>query len=337
MDERQNNLLKEIVEVYIKTVKPVGSKALCDKFNCSSATIRNEMAHLEELGYIEKNHISSGRVPSEKGYKYYVEHLMQPEQLNGKDMLKLQTIFANNDLQLSDAITECMEIISEITNYTSVVLGNSSKDNMLLQINIIPLNPSHVVAVVCTDKGHVENKTFELKDGTDLMEVTKVCELVNKRLAGTPIDEVSERLELEIKPIIKKQIKQYEAIYNIFYDAFSDFVNNNSNNIHVSGRTKIFEQPEYNNVNEMKRLANKLEDMAFIKRIEANDATDDEVKIYIGEESEFDPNVTIIRKKYTIDGEEKTIAIIGPKRMDYQRIVSLLNYIDEEIDNRKGE
>ena len=337
MDERQKNLLKEIVEVYIKTVKPVGSKALCDKFKCSSATIRNEMAYLEELGYLEKNHISSGRVPSEKGYKYYVEHLMEAEKLNGKDMLKLQTIFANNELQLSDAITQCMEIISEMTSYTSVVLGSNSKDNMLLQINIIPLSVNQVVAVVCTDKGHVENKTFTLKDGTDLKELAKVSDLVNKRLVGTPISEVSERLELEIKPIIKKQIKQYEAIYNIFYDAFNDFVTNN-NNVYMSGRTKIFEQPEYNNVDEMKRLANKLEDMALIKKIEHNvDDDDAEVKIYIGEETEFDPNVTIIRKKYNIDGEEKTIAIIGPKRMDYQRIVGLLNYIDAEIDNRKGE
>ena len=335
MDERQNNLLKEIVETYVKTVKPVGSTALCDKFKCSSATIRNEMAKLEELGYIEKNHISSGRVPSEKGYKYYVEYLMEPEKLNGKDMLKLQTIFANNELQLSDAITQCMEIISDITNYTSVVLGSASEDNMLLQINIIALDKNQVVAVVCTDKGNVENKIFALKENTDLKELIKACELVNKMLAGTPINQVSERLEMEVKPVIKKQIKQYEAVYNIFYDAFNDFVSNNSN-VHVSGRTKIFEQPEYNNVAEMKRLANKLEDMSFIKKIDDNN-DDDEVKIYIGKDTEFDPNVTIIRKKYKIDGEEGTIAVIGPKRMDYQRIVGLLNYVNDAIDNRKGE
>lgn len=333
MNERLNNLLKEIVEVYIKTVKPVGSKALCDKFKCSSATIRNEMARLEELGYLEKNHISSGRLPSEKGYKYYVENLMEAEKLSGKDMLQLQTIFANQELELSDAITQCMEIISEMTNYTSVILGSSVKDNMLQKIDIITLSPRQVVAVVCTDKGHVENKTFTLKEGTDLTELAKVSDLVNKRLVGTPINEVSERLELEIKPIIERQIKQYETIYNIFYQAFSDFMM--GNNIHVSGRTKIFEQPEYNNVDEMKRLANKLEDVDFIKRIEHNADNSDEVKIYIGEETEFDPNVTIIRKKYTINGEEKTIAIIGPKRMDYQHIVGLLNYVDAEIDSRK--
>lgn len=333
MDERRNNLLKEIVEIYIKTVKPVGSKALCDKFNCSSATIRNEMAALENLGYLEKNHISSGRVPSEAGYRYYVEHLMEPENITGGDMLKLQKIFSNNELELSDAITKCMEIISDITNYTSVVLGSKSIDNNLLQVNIIAITDNQVVAVVCTDKGNVENKTFTLPDKVNVSELIKTCEIINKMLVGTPINDVSARLELEVKPIIKKQISQYEAIYGIFYDALNDFVKDNSN-IHISGRNNIFEQPEYRDINELKRLATKFEDQESIKKVKENN-DDNEIKIYIGEENEFDSNVTIIRKKYHINGEEGTIAVIGPKRMDYQRIVSMLEYIDKELDSRK--
>lgn len=333
MDDRKNNLLKVIVETYIKTVKPVGSNALCDIFNLSSATIRNEMAELEELGYLEKNHISSGRVPSELGYKYYVKNLMDAEKLTGGDMLKLQRIFANTDIMLSDAINKCMDIISEMTNYTSVVLGKSSIDNTLLQINIIDLGNNQVVAVVCTDKGNVENKTFNLPSTINVKEVIKTSEIVNKLLVGTPINEVSKRLELEVKPIIKNQIKQYETVYNIFYDAFNDFLINNSN-IHITGKTKIFEQPEYSDITELKRLANKLEDKELIKTVEEI-SDEDEIKIYIGEENEFDSNVTIIRKKYHINGEEGTIAVIGPKRMDYQKVVGLLEYIDESIDNRK--
>ena len=293
MDDRRNSLLKEIVETYIKTAKPVGSKALCSKFDCSSATIRNEMAILEDLGYVEKNHISSGRVPSEKGYRYYVENLMEAEKITGSDMLKLQKIFANKELVLSDAITKCMEIISEITNYTSVVLGKNSSDNALLQVNIIALADNQVVAVVCTDKGVVENKIFNIPDNISINEIIKTSEIINKLLVGTPINQVGTRLENEIKPIIKKQIQQYETIYNIFYDAFNDFVSNNTSNVHISGRTKIFEQPEYNDVAELKRLANKLEDVNFIEKVSSKDENDtNEIKIYIGDESEFDPNVT---------------------------------------------
>lgn len=333
MDERKNNLLKVIVETYIKTVKPVGSKALCDLFGCSSATIRNEMAILEEMGYLEKNHISSGRVPSEAGYRYYVKNLMEPEKLTGSEMLQLQKIFANTDILLSDAINKCMDIISDITNYTSVVLGKSGVDNNLLQINIIDLGNNQVVAVVCTDKGNVENKTFNLPDTINVKEVIKASEIINKMLVGTPINDVGKRLELEVKPVIKNQIRQYETVYNIFYDAFNDFVNNNSN-IHVTGKTKIFEQPEYNDINELKRLANKLEDNNLITKVEEV-SDEDNIKVYIGDENEFDSNCTIIRKKYHVNGEEGTIAVIGPKRMDYQRIVGLLEYIDDAIDNRK--
>lgn len=129
MDNRQKQLLKVIVETYVKSVKPVGSKSLCEKFNLSSATIRNEMAILEDLGYIEKSYILRKNT-SEKGYRYYVENLMEPEKLNGSEMLKLQRVVKNQDLVLSDAITKCMEIISDLTNYASIVLGSSSMDNL---------------------------------------------------------------------------------------------------------------------------------------------------------------------------------------------------------------
>ena len=332
MDERQENLLKEIVESYIKTVRPVGSKALCKKFKLSSATIRNEMSALEHLGFLEKNHVSSGRIPSEKGYKYYVDKLMKPKELNGEEMLKLQTIFQNQQLQISDAITKCMEIISDLTNYTSVVLGKNSSDNTLQQVNIIPIDESKVVALVCTNKGIVENKQFSIPSNIFMEELTKTCEIINKMLIGTPINEVSERLEFEIKPIISKKIKQYEAVYDIFYTAFNDFANNNSN-IHFSGKTNILKQPEYDNVDELKRIINKFEDESLVRKIETKN---EGINVYIGEESEFDPNVTVIKTKYNINGEEGTIAIVGPKRMEYDRVIGLLEYINKEIDSNRN-
>ncbi len=337
MDERQNRLLKAIVESYIKTVKPIGSKSLCKKFNCSSATIRNEMAVLENLGLIEKNHISSGRIPSEAGYKYYVEHLMKPKELTGEDVLKLQTIFKNNELELSDTINKTVEIISELTHYTSIVLGKSSNENTLKQVNIIPISDHKIVAVVCTDKGIVENKQFMLDNEAEINEIVKTCDIVNKMLVGTPINDVARRLEFEIKPIISRQIKQYEAVYNIFADAFNDFINKRGN-VHFGGKTMIFDEPEYNDANEIKRLASKFENQDFIKKIEEEDSSGD-IKVYIGEENEFDPNVTIIKSTYKLNGEEGTIAIVGPKRMEYDRVVGLLSYLQKALNDvdKKGD
>ena len=135
INERQRKLLKLIVEEYIKSARPISSKSLCKTLKCSSATIRNEMSMLEDLGLLEKTHISSGRVPSEKGYRYYVDNIMKPKELTGEDMLKLQSIFTNKSLVLSDVIVRSMEIISELTNYTSIVLGSSSKDNLINKID----------------------------------------------------------------------------------------------------------------------------------------------------------------------------------------------------------
>lgn len=333
MGERQKELLKEIVECYIEEAKPIGSKHLCDKFNCSSATIRNEMAALEELGYIEKNHISSGRVPSEKGYKYYVENLMKPKELRGSELTKLEKIFSNTSLTVSDAIEACLEIISDITNYTSISLGEYCRENTLKQISIIPLDESKIVALVCTDKGIVRNKQFTLASGINVLEVVKVSEMINKMLIGTPISLISNRLEADIKPIISRQIEQYETIYGIFYEAFNDFVSNKEN-IHVVGKSKMLEQPEYSDTNEIKRLIAKLEDDEQVRRIVKND--NDSISIYIGSESEFDDNVTVIKTNYSADGVEGTIAIIGPKRMEYDRVVGVLNILNKWLEE-KGE
>ena len=175
MGERQEAILRDIVENYISDFKPVSSKSLVDKFNVSSATIRNDMAELEELGFIEKEHTSSGRIPSEKGYRYYVENLMKPKEMNGEEVLKLQTILSNNSLVVSDAISKCMEIISDITHYTSVVIGDSAKNATLKQISIIPLDNNmdkdgykKVVAVLVTNQGDVENKQVNVDGDIDL-------------------------------------------------------------------------------------------------------------------------------------------------------------------------
>jgi heat-inducible transcriptional repressor len=324
--ERQNNILKMIVEEYIKTARPVGSKAICDALDCSSATVRNEMVALEEIGYIEKTHTSSGRIPSEKGYHYYIDTLMQPKEMTGEDMLKLERVFRNKSLQLDDAITRSMEIISELTNYTSVVLGESASTHRLKQVEVVPVNEDHVIAIVITDKGSVEHRQMTVKN-VSLDEIKKVVDLINTLIVGTPIDEVCTKLEFEIKPIIGKYIKQHETIYNAFYNVLNEF--SIKNNVHVAGRNKILDQPEFEDPNRIKKLINKFEDQDLIKNIEEKS---NDINIYIGKESNIDEDVTVIKTRYKVDGEEGTIAIIGPKRMEYNRVISLLEYIKENIE-----
>ena len=330
ISERQKRMLKIIVEDYIKTAKPVSSSHICNELNCSSATIRNEMSYLEDLGYLEKNHFASGRIPSELGYKYYVDNLMQPKDMTGEDVLKLQTIFHNNQLQLNDVIKRSIEIVSEITNYTTVVLGNSSTNNRLKKVEVIPLEENKILTMVITDKGVVQHKNLILPDNISPEDVVKTVNLINKLVVGTPINEVSEKLEYEIKPIISKYVKQHEYLYNAFYDAFSEFTNKASD-VHFAGRSRFLNQPEFNNLDKVKEILNKFEDSTIIKEMtEENNG----INVYIGTESEIDDDVAVIKTRYNFNGEEGTIAIIGPKRMEYDRVVSLLDYIKSNIDNK---
>lgn len=325
--ERQSKLLKLIVEEYIKEAVPVGSSGLCNKLNCSSATIRNEMAALEEIGYLEKTHTSSGRIPSELGYRYYVDNLMEPKKMTGEEMLKLQQVFNNKQLALSDVITRSLEIISEITNCTSLVLGSDSSYNKLKQVEVVPLDTNTVIAIVVTDKGHIEHKKLNIGEAVSASEVKKVVELINKLLVGTPLDEVSSKLEFEIKPIIGNYVKSHETLYQAFYNAFNEFTF--KNHMHMAGRTKLLDYQEFDNVKKVKQILNKFDDEKMIKKIEADD---NNINVYIGHENNFDDDVSVIKTKYNINGETGTIAIVGPKRMDYEKVVSLLDFIKQNLE-----
>ena len=326
LNGRQEKLLKIIVEDYIKTARPIGSKAICDELNCSSATVRNEMGELENLGLLEKMHTSSGRVPSEKGYRYYVDNIMKPKELNGEEMLKLQTIFKNNSLVLSDAIERSMEIISELTSYTSIVLGKQSSSNKISKVEVVPVTDTHLIALVVTDKGHVEHRDVIMSDTVDMKEIQKTVEIINKMVIGTPINEVSAKLEYEVKPVINECIAQHDVLYNAFYNAFSDF---SKSEVHVSGTSNILMQPEFDNADRIREIISKFDDKTKINSIREDDSG---INIYIGSENEFDDDVTIIKTKYSINGEEGTIALIGPKRMEYERVVTLLDYIKKNIE-----
>ena len=327
LTERQNRILKLIVEKYIKDPIPVGSKVISKELNCSSATVRNDMGELENQGLLEKTHTSSGRVPSEAGYRYYVDNLMELKEMNAEDMLKLQIVFKNQQLAISDVITKSLQVISDMTNYTTVVLGSTSHENLLKQIEVVPIDEESIIAIIVTDKGHVEHKSIHLEQ-VSMEDVKKTVGLINNLISGTPIDEVSRKLEFEIKPIIGNYVKQHEQLYNAFYHVFSDFTNHEVN---VMGRTKMLEQPEFSsNIDKVKTVFNKLESPDLLQDIIEDD--DKNIKIYIGNENNIDSDVTVIQTKYKKDGEEGTIAIIGPKRMEYDRVVGMLEYIKENIE-----
>ena len=327
LTKRQENILKLIVEHYVKLAKPISSNSICIKLKCSSATVRNEMSDLEEAGLLEKTHTSSGRIPSEAGYRYYVDHLMELKKMNAEDMLKLQIIFRNQQLPLADCISKSLQVISDMTNYATISLGTRSHDNLLKKIEVVPMNENSMIVIVVTDKGHVEHKEIKLNH-VSLDEIQKTVSLINSLIVGTPIDEVSQKLEYEVKPIIGKYVAQHEQLYNAFYTVFSDFA---TDDVNIVGRTKFLNQPEFSNVDKIKNIYEKLDDKETLREIQEDE--DRNIKVYIGSESNIDEDVTVIKTTFkNNNNEESTLAIVGPKRMDYERVVSMLEFLKENIE-----
>ncbi len=327
LSTRQEELLKLITEEYIRTVKPVSSIALCEVLNCSSATIRNEMMVLEELGLLEKTHTSSGRVPSEQGYRYYVDKIIKTDSFLEDDFRKIENIFNNNSLMITDAITKSMELVAELTNYASLVLGSSSYENKITKLEVVPINDNSIIAIIITDHGFVEHKQVNLEKSVSPLEIKTVVELINRLLLGTPLHLVLEKLEYEIKPLIGQYVKQHEVLYNAFYKAFTDFKAESSTK--VAGTKNILMQPDFEDINKIRNIVSKFEDSEMISSIKE---TDEGIKVYIGKETLFDDDVTIVKTKYNVSGKEGTLAIVGPKRMQYDRVISLLEFIKKNIE-----
>lgn len=331
---RSDLVLKYIVEYFIRTATPVGSNTLLENFDLpySSATIRNEMAHLENLGYIEKTHISSGRVPSSAGYRYYVQFLRDKDAKNVDEQLKnqLATILDNRSKSIEEVLKDSCEILSHMTNLASVVLGPSANEERLASIQLIPLSKNSATCVFVTDKGYVENKTFVFEDNVSINDVQKCVNLINERTRGTAISGLIDKMEA-IKPLIESVIQSNDVIYRVFAEALLKFT---SDRISLYGRENLLDQPEFNSdINKFKQMMKLLESPEKIRNIIDDEASLD---VQIGSSEELD-DVSFVTKKINIGNDhEGTITLVGPRRMDYDKIVSALEYLAEQLDEIYG-
>ncbi len=329
LTDRQLVILKTIIDEFAISAEPVGSKLLIEKYGLpySSATIRNEMAILEELGYLEKTHTSSGRVPSLMGYRFYVDSLME---INVEDEVKqqLQTVFYDRRKSVNEIVVECCDILSELTSLTSVGLGPDASRESLQRITLVPLTHKSVTAIIVTDKGHVENKTFAINPELSLEDLNNCVSLMNDLLVGCPINEILDKLEDEVKPILAARIRQHELLFNAFMEAFVRFA---GSNVHFSGKENMLYQPEYSDVVKVRKIVKAFENNDLWRQL---NPVDQGMMIRIGD-SDYElgiEDVSIISSSFkTGDHTHGSISVIGPTRMQYNRVVSLVEYISNEI------
>lgn len=330
---RKIEIFKAIVLEFINTAEPIGSKTLIDKYKLpySSATIRNEMADLEKLGLLEKTHTSSGRVPSTKGYQFYVEYLM--DDLQSHDItVALSQIFSDRQIGIEEAIRQSSEILSQMTRMTSVVLGPGSQNEILAQIRVIPLSENSAMALFSTESGHVEQRIFNFQGEVEAQDIEACTQIFNERLVGTRLYEIVAKLE-SLKPILERQIKQYELLFEAFVNAFVRFA---QDEVYFSGEKYLLYQPEFSSVDKLRQLMSMLEDSSLWHEIARSH---EHIKLKKSEHSELvwlDDMAVISGSITDADDEMHRLMVVGPSRMEYNRIVSLVEYVAQMIETVYG-
>lgn len=334
LTERQIQILRVLIDEYILNAEPVGSRTISKRgsIRYSPATIRNDLADLEELGFLEKTHSSSGRIPSEKGYRFYVDHLLAPFAFDDEEIEQLKTLFAKKFYEIENVIQHSAIILSELTNYTSIVLGPDTQDTKLKHLQIVPINDRTAVAIIVTDTGKVENKTFSIPEGLDVTEIEKMINILNDRLQGVPLLRLRYKIIQEIDTVFKRYLRNYEEAMTMMMTLFS--LHDKKEKVYYGGKTNILTQPEFHDIEKVRRLLEAIEEEDLINQLIRHES--DGIKVKIGKENNLQAmeNCSLITASYSIGGQYMgTIAIVGPTRMEYTRVIGLLDLISKDLSN----
>jgi heat-inducible transcriptional repressor len=335
LDDRKKRVLQAIVEEYINTAEPVSSNAITKNYGLdySSATIRNEMANLEKMGLLEKTHTSSGRVPSAQGYRFYVDELLKEDNISLEEIKYISSKLESKVNEIDELTKITTSTISEITHYTTVSIGPKTSKQIIEEIKFILLGSRMLMAVILTDNGLVKETIIKFDEDINEKQVETLNFMFNKKLKGEPIDTLDRPLEEYlydemvytvnvIKPII-------EQIKKVIYE---------EEEIHLEGTNRSFDLPEFNSLETAKHFVNLLDEKELMADM-LNSGFAKDINIYIGDETDKEElkDFSIITFKHKVGNKDLgTIGIIGPKRMDYSKVISVMKYISKKLNDNNN-
>lgn len=327
---RQKRILKWIVEEYVRTAEPIGSKTLTTipDLAFSSATIRNDMSYLEELGLIQKPHTSSGRIPTELGYKTYVQDIIN-NQNPQEEFPLIDEIFEQVLISREQAIKESMSLVTEITNYASLVLGGAAYRSKIKRLQFVRINNNLGVLLMVTDQGYVESKKIIIPEDIHIEDLEKVINILNEILHDCPISEIDSMLKAKLAETdLGQRMEYYDELIGILVGAFTKMA---QDKYYFSGKSNIFKQPEFQSIEKARRLLDVIETQEILHAVDLNQSG---ITVKIGQENEIKAmeDCTVISVSYENEnGERGAIAVIGPKRMQYKKVIPLLDYIARNL------
>jgi heat-inducible transcriptional repressor len=333
MDERKRKVLQAIVEEYINSAEPVSSNALINKYdlNCSSATIRNEMAELEKNGYLDKMHTSSGRIPSAKGYRFYVDELMQDDKISLEEIKYISEKLETKVHEIEDLTKITATTISEITHYTAVTIGPKTAEQIIKEIKFVLLGSRMMLAVIMTDSGMVKETIIKFDEDISEKQIETINYMFNNKLKDQPIEKIDKPLEdylfkemSDSVRVVKPIIEQLKKV--LFEDE----------KVYLEGARRELELPEFNSLDVAKNFMSIIDTKDLMADM-LNSGFAEDINIYIGEENEKEElkDFSVVTFKHRVDNKDMgTIGIIGPKRMDYAKVISIMKYISKKLNEK---
>ncbi|NLB77592.1 MAG: heat-inducible transcription repressor HrcA [Clostridiaceae bacterium] len=330
LNERKRTILKSIIDDYIQSAQPVGSRTIARKheLGLGSATIRNEMADLEELGYITQPHTSAGRIPSDKGYRFYVENLMQIHSLAKGEMVIIRNAMDEKIEEINQLIRRASNIISNITGYTAVVMSPQLSKTVIKSVQLLNINERRTLVVVVAGGGIVHNRLINHEKTIGNIHIAKLNQAFNIIISGKTIDQISMPM---IRDLQKDMNIPSEVVMPIF-EAIEDCVRKiETADVYLDGITNILNYPEFNDLIKAREVLDLLKEKDIISQL-ALETSKKQLDFRIGSENEINEmkDLSIITTIYGREGKDMgTIGVIGPTRMTYGKVVSSIKYIGE--------
>ena len=329
--DRQVLILQSIVENFITTNQPVGSKQIAQNIDFSSATIRNDMSKLEKEGLIKKTHISSGRVPSEKGYRYYVDYIKKDYELSNSENEKLKQLVNGDIVSENNFLEKNAIVLSDLTDCTAVILAPTKTDRRINKIEVILLSSRSILVILVTNIGEVFQQNYKLDADFTAEDIVEINKLLKSYFYDVDMATAHVIIHGELEKYLKNKVNNYDMIVVALNRLLQNKI---KKTVALGGKYNLLKQPDIDNVEKLKEVVSLLEDDKIVELLDNNEITD-QPSIKIGTELKLGTidELSLVSSSYNTSKGQGVIAVFGPKRMDYSKIMTLIACVRDNLNN----
>ena len=329
--DRQVLILQSIVENFITTNQPVGSKQIAQNIDFSSATIRNDMSKLEKEGLIKKTHISSGRVPSEKGYRYYVDYIKKDYELSNSENEKLKQLSGGDIVSENNYLEKNAIVLSDLTDCTAVILAPTKTDRRINKIEVILLSSRSILVILVTNIGEVFQQNYKLDADFTAEDIVEINKLLQSYFYDVDMATAHVMIHGELEKYLKNKVNNYDMIVVALNRLLQNKI---KKTVALGGKYNLLKQPDIDNVEKLKEVVSLLEDDKIVELLDNNEVTD-KPSIKIGTELKLGniDDLSLVSSSYNTSKGQGVIAVFGPKRMDYSKIMTLISCVRDNLNN----